>query len=372
MVVRVLDVPSAATLPELHELLQAGIGWTDSHLHQFITPDIRYGVVDPDFVDFDPGLRDENTVTLRDLPARFSYDYDFGDSWEHDIEDLGPGGPVAGCVDGEGACPPEDCGGVPGYAEFREAIAEPRHPEHHRLRAWAGSWVDRFDREATDALVRDTAGQIPESVRILLDLLAGGVKLTPGGRLPRVVVRQVHAERPNWYDLGRPAQIEEDLPPLVTLHELLRKAGLARLSRGILSPTKAAADDLQIVRRLRTALEPGSFHELLISLAAARLAAEGPATGERLAGELLPWLRGWAVDGKSLTEKDLRTEIYCEASTMDALDLAARRWTSAGDLWEAGPSATSLLPRATALAHDWHGWDGEADDQGCDCGDCGS
>jgi hypothetical protein len=283
-VVRALDVPSAVTLPELHEFLQAGIGWTDSHLHQFDTGDARYGIPDPDFADLDEDLRDERSATLRDLPATFTYQYDFGDSWEHDIEVLGTGGPEPGCVDGEGPCPPEDCGGVPGYAEFREAIGDPSHPEHDHLRAWAGPWTNAFDRAATDALVRATVGQVPASVRLLLDLLDGGVKLTPGGRLPRSLVRAVQAERPSWYPLDRPASIEEDLPPLATLHALLRTAGLARLSRGTLTPTKAAADDLQIIRRLRNAPEPDSFHDILLGVTSGHPAAHGPTTKEHRRG----------------------------------------------------------------------------------------
>jgi hypothetical protein len=352
-VVRVLDVPTTVTLPELHELLQAAIGWTDSHLHQFDTGQARYGIPHPDFADLDEDLRDERSATLRDLSATFTYQYDFGDNWHHDVEVLGTGGPTPGCVDGEGACPPEDCGGTGGYAEFREAIADPTHPEHEHLRAWAGSWTDRFDRDTTETLVRDTVGQVPTSVRLLLDLLADGVKLTPGGRLPRSLVRQVQAERPGWYLLDRPVSVEEDLPPLASLHGLLRKAGLARLARGTLTPTKAAGDDLQIIRRLRTALEPDSFHDLLIGVTAAQLAAHGPATTEHLAKVALPWLDRWAVNGRPATAEDIRDELRYTAATLHALDLAERNWTTPSSTWHAGPSATTLLPRATALAHYW-------------------
>ncbi|WP_414646787.1 IS1096 element passenger TnpR family protein, partial [Dietzia sp. UBA5065] len=75
-VVRVLDIPGGATLPEVHDLLQAGIGWTDSHLHLFETDSSRYGIPDPDFGDDDPNHRDERTATLRDLPLAFVYHYD--------------------------------------------------------------------------------------------------------------------------------------------------------------------------------------------------------------------------------------------------------------------------------------------------------
>ncbi len=97
-------------------------------------------------------------MSLRSLPARFTYCYDFGDGWEHEVMVVGPGGDSPGCVEGEGACPPEDVGEPPGYAHFREALADPDDPEHDPLRTWAGSWSDTFDRAATDLLVRQTDG----------------------------------------------------------------------------------------------------------------------------------------------------------------------------------------------------------------------
>ncbi len=354
--VRILDVPSAATLPELHELLQAGMGWTDSHLHQFEAGQTRYGIPDPDVAADDPDLRDERSATLRDLPATFGYLYDFGDSWHHDIENLGPGGPEPGCVDGSGACPPEDCGGSAGYEEFREAIADPTHPEHEHQRSWAGPWTDAHDREATDTLVRAAVGRVPGSVHLLLGLLDGGVRLTPGGRLPRVLVRAVQAERPTWSPLDRPASIEEDLPPLAALHDLLRGAGLVRLARGVLTPTKAAADDLHIIRRLRQVLEPDSFEDVLIGVTAARLAANGPATSADLAEAALPWLDRWAIGGRPVTTDDIRRQLRYAALLMAALDLADRGTGMRSDTWRPGPSATTLLPRATALAHHFRQW----------------
>src|SRR5579862_7777224 len=81
-VVRVLDVPAGVVLPELHDLLQAALGWTDSHLHQFVADSICYGMPD---VDGPEDERDESAVPLRALPHRFLYLYDFGDSWEHEV-----------------------------------------------------------------------------------------------------------------------------------------------------------------------------------------------------------------------------------------------------------------------------------------------
>jgi hypothetical protein len=234
---RVIDLPATITLDELHEVLQVALGWTDSHLHQFRTDTTIYAVP---FEEWDDGEAevDERGVPLPTLPPRFVYAYDLGDGWEHEIEALGRGGDVPGCVGGEGACPPEDCGGAGGYAELLEALADARHPEHRAMRTWVGDRLRLFDRDGTAQRVRDAVGAVPGSVRLLLDLLAGGVRLTPGGRLPRAVARAVQEQRPGWYPLGRPASIEEDLLPLAALHDMLRHVRLLRLANGVLHPRR--------------------------------------------------------------------------------------------------------------------------------------
>jgi len=346
-VVRVIDVPADATLRELHGLLQAALGWADSHLHQFTADGVRYGVPHPDWEDLE--VEDEAAVRLRDLPARFEYLYDFGDSWEHDVEVVGRGEETPGCVEGTGGCPPEDCGGAPGYEHLREVLADRRHEEYDQLRKWVGE-LPSFDRAATDLLVRQTVGEAPESVRLLLDLLAGGVKLTPGGRLPRSVVRAVQERRPDWYSLDRPASIEEDLYPLAVLHDILRKVGLARLTNGVLRPTRAAADDRDVVRRLRTWFEPEGFTTILGSVAVAVLAASGPLTTDELTRRVVPLMGdGWAIEGRPMADADYRRVLGQVSAELRALDLLAGDWKT----WEAGPSARTLLLRATALADLW-------------------
>ena len=282
---RVIDVPASATLPELHDQLQAAIGWTDSHLHQFVTPDATYG---PDIAGQDlwpEDQRDEDDARLVDLGNKFEYLYDFGDGWTHDVEVLGPGDSAPGCIDGYGACPPEDCGGPGGYAELLGTLADPVHPGHEHMRGWVGNRLRPFDRAATDQRVRRVVGKVPESVRLLLNLTADGVKLTPGGRLPRTVVRAMQQHRPHWHPLGRPAAIEDDLRPLLTLHDMLRGVGLLRLRHGVLAPTRAASDDLAVVRRLRSAFDPDAFGtqiaELTVGGGRARPAPAHEARGAR-------------------------------------------------------------------------------------------
>jgi hypothetical protein len=257
-------------------------------------------------------------------------------------------------LSGDGACPPEDVGGPSGYAEFREAHADPAHSEHDRSREWAGEWSDGFDLAGTNVLVRQMVGAVPEPVRLVLSLAGGGVRLTPGGRLPRVLVRQVQKCYPAWYPLDRPASIEDDLPPLAALLDVLREVGLLRLSKGIVSPTRAASDDLELIRRLRSWFGPeDEFTSILVGEGLASLIADGSCQPDELAARLFATLGGrWVTgDGGPLTERATCSQLYRLQSALVGLDLIH---ASAGT-WTAGPSARCLLPRATGLAFLWTG-----------------
>lgn len=341
---RVIDVPAGSTLDELHEVLQVALGWTDSHLHQFRTHDAIYSIPFEDWADEEV---DERGVRLSGLPTRFVYAYDLGDDWQHDVQVLGAGGDRPGCVRGEGACPPEDCGGSGGYADLLEALADPGHPEHEAMRTWVGDRMRPFDQDATTGRVRDAVGAVPGSVRLLLDLLGDGVKLTPGGRLPRAVVRAVQQQRPAWYPLGRPASIEEDLLPLAVLHDLLRHVRLVRLTGGVLRPTKAAADEVETVRRLRSWFDPQGFSTMVAERAVALVTAHGPLPVPEIAGEVHPLLgHGWSRAGKPISTRDVEDELRRLSHQLQALDLI----TATRSVWSAGPSARSLLPGANLLA----------------------
>ncbi len=132
-------LPEDLTLPKLHYVVQACMGWTHSHLHEFVLGGRRYSIPDPDFSDELEQL-DERRVVLCDAIGRearcFDYIYDFVDNWHHVVivEDPYAGHSEQGlrirCLDGENACPPEDVGGPGGYAEFLTAIRYPRHDEH--------------------------------------------------------------------------------------------------------------------------------------------------------------------------------------------------------------------------------------------------
>ena len=162
---RRLWVPDTLTLAKLDRVIQAAMGWTNSHLHEFDVDGKRYGIPDDDGVHDAPTLDDRRHkvgAVLGDAVYRFSYTYDFGDNWRHTVtvEDrLLPyesfnSWPV--CIAGQNACPPEDVGGVGGYTEFLEAIPDPSHDEHAAMWQWSGGPFDPagFDVNATNAALR--------------------------------------------------------------------------------------------------------------------------------------------------------------------------------------------------------------------------
>jgi Plasmid pRiA4b ORF-3-like protein len=150
---RRLLVTGDTSLAKLHRILQIVMGWYDCHLHQFVIHGRDYGVPDRE-LDFGQPTLNERGVRLSSViegpKDRFVYDYDFGDSWAHQIvvekilpKETGNQYPV--CTAGERACPPEDCGGIWGYADFLEAIRDPNHEEHESMLEWIGA---SFDPEA--------------------------------------------------------------------------------------------------------------------------------------------------------------------------------------------------------------------------------
>jgi len=114
---RRFQVPADMTLRKLHDCLQEVMGWTDSHLHQFEAGGVIYGTPDADFgVATINETRARLEQVLRRPKDRLTYEYDFGDGWEHDVvlEGILPPAPAARypiVEDGKRACPPEDCGG---------------------------------------------------------------------------------------------------------------------------------------------------------------------------------------------------------------------------------------------------------------------
>src|SRR5664280_3399350 len=165
---RRLQVPGNANLVWLHAVLQIAMGWTNSHLHQFKIDGPVYSDTRVHFAEFedDPEILEERKFTLQQIAPReksaFGYEYDFGDSWEHEItvEKILPSdaaaATVALCLDGARACPPEDCGGVWGYDNLLKILKNRKHPEHRSMMEWLGRPLDAeaFDVEKNNIWLR--------------------------------------------------------------------------------------------------------------------------------------------------------------------------------------------------------------------------
>jgi hypothetical protein len=149
---RRLLVPGNINLGSFHIVLQIVMGWTNSHLHQFILGRTMYGIPDDEFGgDFGLEIEDENKYKLSQLLKKekdsLKYEYDFGDGWEHKIilEKILPyesSVKVPSCIKGKRACPPEDCGGIWGYQDLIEVINDTSHPEHEEMLEWLGGDFD--------------------------------------------------------------------------------------------------------------------------------------------------------------------------------------------------------------------------------------
>ena len=139
---RRFEVPSDITLARLHSVIQLGFGWEDCHLWVFETPAGRYGSSDPDLEIRSAATKKLSAVA--DWPGdKLRYEYDFGDGWDHDIvvEAVQPAEQAVAyprCITGRRACPPEDCGGIWGYYELLNTLANPRHENHTQMLWWLG------------------------------------------------------------------------------------------------------------------------------------------------------------------------------------------------------------------------------------------
>ena len=153
---RRLEVPADISLARLHAVIQTAFGWDDSHLHVFATPYGEFGVADAEL-----GHRAESRVTLEQVApgaqSKIRYTYDFGDDWEHDIlvektVDKDKSASYPRCTGGRRAAPPEDCGGVWGYADLVDVLSDADHPEHEDRLEWLGlDNATEFDPTSFDA-----------------------------------------------------------------------------------------------------------------------------------------------------------------------------------------------------------------------------
>lgn len=163
---RRLQLPADIRLDRLHQVIQTAFGWEDYHLHMFEADGVSFGVDDPDL---DLDCLDERDTALAELVDavgdRVLYTYDFGDSWEHEIAvekllEREPGAGYPRLLTAKGACPPEDCGGVWGYQNLKEALADPAHPEHAELSEWFEGTTGRATLDPAAVSVQEIAAHL--------------------------------------------------------------------------------------------------------------------------------------------------------------------------------------------------------------------
>ncbi|HEY2343522.1 MAG TPA: plasmid pRiA4b ORF-3 family protein [Chthoniobacteraceae bacterium] len=155
---RRVQIPGSVTLARLHDVIQMGMGWSNSHMHCFRVGNRSFSSPYPG-VDFkDSGDESESKVRLDQVCQRektkLAYDYDFGDGWEHEIlvekiiaPESGVRYPI--CLAGKRACPPEDCGGPYGYMDLLDTLKNPKHENHEEMMDWIGG---EWDAEAFDVV----------------------------------------------------------------------------------------------------------------------------------------------------------------------------------------------------------------------------
>lgn len=151
---RRIQVPAKYSFWDLHVAIQDSMGWLDYHLHRFEFRQgkkrIEIGIPDEEYNErILPGW--EIGILEHFLVPGISalYEYDFGDSWMHEVlleaSSLPTeGNPYPRCVEGEGACPPEDCGGIGGHAELVEVLKGPRNEEYRSMRRWLKGHAKKY------------------------------------------------------------------------------------------------------------------------------------------------------------------------------------------------------------------------------------
>ena len=265
---RRIHIAGDYSLPKLHRVLQVAMGWENYHLYMFRIGSKKYGPPDVDDDD-ELGLADAKRTrisgVLPSVGATFTYVYDYGDNWQHELlleaivmpsSDL----TYPRCIAGERSCPPEDVGGFGGYAAYLEAMADPNHKEHEEMMMWLGPFdaeefsVEKVNQELAKKFRSRPKAGAPRSITVEPKLSANM------NRMATTLIRPVVPQKQRI-----PVKANETVP--LELNERERDL--------IISHTFA---DESLTDRLRVASPPGQrpvFHftlddldELVGSLAA--------------------------------------------------------------------------------------------------------
>jgi hypothetical protein len=160
---RRVAVRTSVNLTALHRVIQAAMGWLDHHLWEFRANGRKYGILIPNDPDWNERINDARTVTLSARlttgVTQIGYTYDMGDNWQHRIivEKLKSAEPKVSYpqfLGGERRCPPEDCGGVPGYYDFIENITSKQSKKRNAALDWYGAPYDPDDIDEQQIIIQ--------------------------------------------------------------------------------------------------------------------------------------------------------------------------------------------------------------------------
>jgi hypothetical protein len=394
---RRLRLASDLPLSQVHDVIQAAMGWSDMHLHHFqMGSDSKDFRVVPFLTPFDveEGETDgtlESDVRLDQVIGepghRLFYEYDFGDSWLHTIkletvEPWAEGDPIAVCVAGRRACPPEDVGGIPGYEEVLAALEGHVEPGEAEWMAEKLEWlpvgfdpaafdldevnralqegpmpdVEEWHPGISDLMVRDGSlgasgltalvkealreaadldAAVVESAtlryRVLLRTIGRGLDLTAAGYLPTAVVDGLCRELDLGAEWVGKGNREHLTLPVLTLRESATALGLVRKARGRLTVTKAGLalvdDPWRLLDHVRARLPLGRDFERDAGLLGLLYAAAGKDLWQsRAEAAAIASSLGWASSGGGLD----RAVSYSAHPTLDVLrNLTGRRESQA-------------------------------------------
>ncbi len=309
---RRLELASDLTLADVHEILQAAMGWTDTHLHHFLAgPGRRDHMVDPFLTDFDEeegeeGLHERDVhldQVLTEVGDRLFYEYDFGDGWEHtlrleEVLEHDEEAPRAAVTGGRRACPPEDCGGIGGYDEVLRAFADPDGADPGLL-DWLPVDYDpaELSVEEADRLVRDAVAGLGGTRAVAEALAERGLGFSAA--LTDLVERSRGASKPLAALVSAARLDDADGPdaagraalvrPLLRLLAVLGPDGVRLTKAGWLPPTAVTTlvDELDM---LETWIGKGNREDL--TLPVLNLRETGQALG------LLRKSKGWLIPTK--------------------------------------------------------------------------
>ena len=146
---RTIQIEEHRTVFELHAAVQIAFGWENSHMHRFENGDDRIGMSEFDEFEDDHTIEERNIRLFQtglNEKDKFEYIYDFGDHWVHEIqltkilESKKTFYPK--CIKGAMNRPPEDCGGIHGFEDFKEIMGNRKHPEFKEMKTWYGGMYD--------------------------------------------------------------------------------------------------------------------------------------------------------------------------------------------------------------------------------------